>query len=231
MDELAKLIDALAKLVGAVVWPSFAIFVIWHFGPSLRVFLENISEASFKGMGIEASAKLREAVTAVATAQIAKTEPVSSGAPAPTTPERVAASLATANSLVTRGTLRRLSGKRILWVDDHPDNNLWERNALEAMGVRVTPVLSTESALYTLKGFGGAYDLIISDMTRGSDKAAGYDLLSQLRREGRDNPFIIYAGSANSEQKRAAIEKGANGRASDPETLIRLVTESLVAAA
>lgn len=40
--------------------------------------------------------------------------------------------------------------RQILWVDDRPDNNVYERNALESMGVEFTLALSTQQALENL---------------------------------------------------------------------------------
>jgi hypothetical protein len=36
--------------------------------------------------------------------------------------------------------------KHMLWVDDHPENNTYERRALKAVGIKFTLVLSTREA-------------------------------------------------------------------------------------
>lgn len=46
---------------------------------------------------------------------------------------------AEASAKVTRST--------VLWVDDRPENNQYDRKALEAMGVRIELALSTTEAL------------------------------------------------------------------------------------
>jgi CheY-like chemotaxis protein len=43
-----------------------------------------------------------------------------------------------------------LAGKSILWVDDRPANNIYERQAMEALGIRFTISTSTEEALQML---------------------------------------------------------------------------------
>ena len=40
----------------------------------------------------------------------------------------------------------------ILWVDDRPENNTYERQAFEAMGLRFTPALSTDETFERLSG-------------------------------------------------------------------------------
>jgi len=41
---------------------------------------------------------------------------------------------------------------RVLWVDDHPDNNVYETLALEHLGFVITKATSTEAALMTSAG-------------------------------------------------------------------------------
>ena len=50
---------------------------------------------------------------------------------------------------IIRGTEFKKSSvkKEILWVDDRPENNTYERNTLEQYGLAFTLALSTEQAL------------------------------------------------------------------------------------
>jgi len=81
--------------------------------------------------------------------------------------------------LVTDAVPRRyLQGKRVLWVDDRPEGNRYEMLALKEFGVDVTTARSTSEALDLLSR--ATFDLVISDMKRGVDDDAGYDLLGQL---------------------------------------------------
>ena len=98
----------------------------------------------------------------------------------------------TVSGAIQPKSARRISGSSVLWVDDRPANDVYERRALEALGIRVTTSLSTEEALE--KARSTQYDAIISDMGRPPDPQAGYTLLDQLRKNKIDIPFIIYAG-------------------------------------
>lgn len=118
-----------------------------------------------------------------------------------------------------------LAGKSILWVDDRPSNNIYERQALEAIGIRFTISTSTEDALRRLDE--GSYDTIISDMGRPPDSRAGYTLLDVLKQRGRYPPFIIYAGSNASEHKRETRERGGWGTTNRPQELFSLVISAL----
>lgn len=66
---------------------------------------------------------------------------------------------------------------RVLWVDNLPSNNRYERTMLHALGMFVDLSTSTEDALAKVAARGG-YDVIISDMGRPHDAQAGYTLLA-----------------------------------------------------
>jgi len=115
---------------------------------------------------------------------------------------------------------------RILWVDDRPDNNVYERQAFEALGLRFSLALSTDEALKQLNH--SRFAAIISDMGRREGPQEGYVLLEAIRKQGNKTPFFIYAGSNLPEHKREAAERGAQGSTNDPQELFQLVTNSVI---
>ena len=86
-----------------------------------------------------------------------------------------------------------LKGKKILWVDDYPENNDYPKQMLEQAGVIFDLALETESAINILRT--NKFDLIISDMGRGSNHSAGLDLLKELKKIGINTPVVIFASS------------------------------------
>lgn len=52
--------------------------------------------------------------------------------------------------------------RHVLWVDDRPNNNIYERRAFEAVGIRFTLAVSTADALQRLSN--EQFDAIISDI-------------------------------------------------------------------
>jgi CheY-like chemotaxis protein len=123
--------------------------------------------------------------------------------------------------------LRKLSQASVLWVDDNPSNNRYERAALEALGIQFTISTTTEDALERIRA--KAYDVIISDMGRPPDNRAGYTLLDEKRELGDRAPFIIYAGSNRPEHKAEARRRGALGSTNDPQELFQLVVGAIQA--
>ena len=117
--------------------------------------------------------------------------------------------------------VRRLAEASVLWVDDTPANNLYERKALETLGLHFTLSTSTDEALEKLRL--NTYDVIISDMGRPPDMRAGYALLQAIRTLGKTTPFIIYSSSNLPEHKAEARRRGAFGSTNNPQELLELV--------
>ena len=115
----------------------------------------------------------------------------------------------------------------VLWVDDRPSNNRREMDQLEAQGIRVTPVTSTDGALRELGTNPAKYALVITDMSRGLDRRAGYTVLRQMRDAGLDLPVVIYAGSGSLERDAEARRNGALGSTNSPIRLFELVRQAL----
>jgi CheY-like chemotaxis protein len=122
-------------------------------------------------------------------------------------------------------SLPPLSGVRILWVDDQPDNNRNERQLFEQQGASVSISTSTNDALGTLEA--QRYDVIISDMARRLERRAGYTLLERLRERGDQTPFIIYSNSSSAAQQRELRARGGLGRANNYAGLLELVLQAV----
>ena len=224
MDDVAKLIDSVAKLIGALVWPALIVFIVVRFGSAFSDFFSDLTELTFKGAGFEASAKRkqREATAALVAAEVSRPQ---EGA----TPEIVAEQAKAAAQLVvdnvTPGLLRRAGRSTVLWVDDRPKNNVHERQALEALGVNFVISTSTEDALEKMNR--QSFDAIISDMSRPSDPRAGFTLLDKLRSDGNRTPFIVYAGPRALEQQAELVRRGATGSTNRPSELFEMVLNAV----
>ena len=114
----------------------------------------------------------------------------------------------------------------VLWVDDRPENNTYERRAFENFGLRFTLALSTSEALDLLSR--NKYAAIISDMGRREGAREGYVLLDAIRRQADRTPFFIYAGSNLPRHKQEAAERGAQGSTNSPQELFQMVMNAVV---
>jgi CheY-like chemotaxis protein len=227
IDATVAIIDALAKLVSVVIWPAFFLFALVKFGNPLREFFETLSEFTLRGAGFEASFETKRAKDEASKALVAAavTNQETGAAPAV-----IAKNVLAANNVVeavTTKTIRQVSGARILWVDDRPENNLNERRALEALGIHFVISKSTDDALSKIHE--AKFDVIISDMGRPPDSQAGYTLLGKLRALGLTIPYIIYAGSRDKEHVAESRERGALGCTNRPDELFEYVLAALSA--
>jgi CheY-like chemotaxis protein len=119
--------------------------------------------------------------------------------------------------------LERPAERQVLWVDDRPANNVFERAALESYGIRFTLVESTAEAQTMLAP--GRFDAVISDLGRPEDRKAGLTLLETLRRTGNDVPYFLYTSVAAA--ARLGRVAGAQGVTADPDELVAMVVAAV----
>lgn len=181
-DQWLKLFGIIVSLVGICAWPLIAGLVLRYFGPSLKLFLSKAEDISVKAgpSGIEVSAKKQIEAAALLGAATAQKQAQADSAGQIATPESANSIARAVVETITPSVAQHVVGAHVLWVDDRPSNNIYERAALEALGIRVTISPSTEDALRKMRMT--RYAAIISDMGRPSDQQAGYTLLVLQRR-------------------------------------------------
>ncbi|HSL77657.1 MAG TPA: response regulator [Candidatus Limnocylindrales bacterium] len=223
IDDVVSVLDAVSRLIGALALPLVVLVVFVWLGPSIKKLIDRTDELSFKGAGIEATFKQKQAeVTgALVAASVSKATPTT---PEASTREAQTAAIAVGDAL-TPGAVRRASAARVLWVDNHPENNVLERRAFEAAGVTIVIAKSTDAALEQVEVT--SFDAIISDLGRGLQRKAGFDLLEKLRARGDKTPYVIYAGSAEPDLRAEAKRKGAVDATNRPDELFRLVMNAI----
>lgn len=116
-----------------------------------------------------------------------------------------------------------LSGARILWVDDQPENDNNERRMLQQLGVYCDFAQSTKSAMECLEEHD--YDCVISDMVRKAESdTAGTDLIRRFRESKINLPVILYIGTYDSTLGKP---DGAFGITNRPDELLHLLIDVL----
>lgn len=219
IDYIVKLLDAVTKLLNVLIWPGVLLFILIRFGSDLREFFSSLGELSLKGAGFEASLKRKQAEVVAALSAAAASKPDGDK-----TREAMIAADVVAD-FVTPRAIRRAGRSTVLWVDDNPNNNSYERQALEALGVSFVLAISTDEAIK--KNSRQRFDAIISDMGRPPDSRAGYTLLDKLRSSEDQTPFIIYAGSRDPEHVAESRRHGAIGCTNNANELFEMVLSTL----
>ncbi|MGS0689792.1 winged helix-turn-helix domain-containing protein [Shewanella sp. 30m-9] len=110
---------------------------------------------------------------------------------------------------------------RVLWVDDHPENNLLEKAFFEQKGIGVYNTVTSEEALMLLSMY--SYQAVISDMGRHGDSLAGLKLLQSIRASGNKTPFYLYTYVESAGVVDAIYKSGGQAVVLDSESLYNLV--------
>jgi CheY-like chemotaxis protein len=204
-----------SDLLAAVLWPAVALIVAMLFRGALAELLDRDRVELTVPGGVKLIAQRSDAAAqAVAAAATARNEDLR--------PEFLA------RWVESRSAEVALLGRpaRVLWVDDHPTNNHWEKAALEALGMTVELSGSTRDALRRFRR-AGPYDVVLTDMSRPPFPRAGYRLIRAMRRRGVMTAVVIYAGDRSPQLFDEAVRHGAAGSTNRPTELIQLVTEAL----
>jgi len=114
---------------------------------------------------------------------------------------------------------------RVLWVDDHPENNVKERDFLEGRRIAVYEVTSSDDAMKLLSMY--KYDAVISDMGRNGNPLAGLELIREMRARKNYTPFVLYTILPSKAQRDLLAEYGGQGVAVTPEGLYSFLLPGL----
>jgi CheY-like chemotaxis protein len=164
--ELIKIIPELIKLIPSLLWLLFLVTVFSLFYRPIRdELLPNLT--SFKVGGVELSFVRKSIDAAIELAQ-----------KSPQWEVNISVEDKEQALRRTKEHLAIFRGAQILWVDDHPENNLNERRMFRQLKADVDTVKSTDEALSMLQK--GNYDLVLSDMKRADDDTAGLGFLKRI---------------------------------------------------
>lgn len=123
-----------------------------------------------------------------------------------------------------RARRQRLTGLRILTVDDDRNTREMLQEALERAGAEVVSAASAREALATMRTF--RPHVLVSDI--GMPHEDGYDLLRQIRllpdEEGGNVPAIALTGYAREEDQEATREAGYQAVTPKPVDLDKLLS-------
>jgi CheY-like chemotaxis protein len=113
----------------------------------------------------------------------------------------------------------------VLWVDDQPERKAAAREVLETLGLQVRHESKSSAASTAIRQ--RKPDLLISDISRGRDRSAGFAMVQRLKEEGvYDGPVIFYTIRQSPEREERAAELGA-GLTNNEQALRDLVLSVL----
>jgi CheY-like chemotaxis protein len=115
-----------------------------------------------------------------------------------------------------------LKNLKVLWVDDHPENNFYLRRILSDLGIQITIAVNNAEALDAAKRHD--FDIVISDFNRDEPlRENGGELALELNKLGYEVSFVFYTSDPNKvpEQVRRVAVDATN----DPASLLSTVAE------
>lgn len=151
---------ALLQSVASLLWVAVAVAVVWVLWPIVTAQQNRLAKMSVSASGV--SVEFAEVKIAEAQAR--------SG----TAPDQDSSGQAARRTVATR--LERnadlLARARILWVDDHPENNIPITDLLRRYGAVVDTARSNPEAEALLRT--SRYDVVLSDVARDQEAATGH---------------------------------------------------------
>lgn len=174
LDKIKGLLEILAKLLPGLAF-VLAVFLFRH---EVSDFLQHASRVEAFGFKLEKGEfdiRLRASAT---DPTIEKNNPAWTNVPFRKL--RLAAPL--------------LKGSKILWVDDHPENNFYLRRILSDIGVEITIATNNREGLDAIKR--KDFFLIISDFGRDPPlEENGGELALEAKRLAYEAPFVFFTSS------------------------------------
>jgi hypothetical protein len=188
------------RIVPTLVWTVILTLVLWHYRRPLAELFSRVGR--IKVLGVEAEfAQAREQLINASKSYDAAW-----------------------NEAELRGVIERadrirdlLKGARILWVDDHFLANANIFRFLHTYDVVVDSAATTEEAMMALRWSGGAYEVVVTDMVRYEDNAAGIHLIQEMNTAGIQKPVIVFVARLDPER---GTPTGALAITDSPITLI-----------
>lgn len=205
-------------LPSVILYSLIGIFIAFNFH-RFNEFLQSVEVAEISG--IKFNQKVRADLEAAAdegTLHIAST-----------IPENVKDIILTEDdkSRVLKRTRRNrdiLKKRRILWVDDNPQNNAHEASLFTTLGAQVSQFHDNDSAIKIIAQSASSYHVIISDIARENQETDGIDLLDKIKHYRLNIPIIFYVTQL---ERGRALPNGAFGITNRPDELVHLVLDAL----
>lgn len=243
-DQWIRLLQTLFPFFQALIIPLTVYLVFRYFGPSIKKFIENSGKVSGKisTSGIEFSTEQLETTTgqvsASLTAASISKEAISLEVNSPGASDNSQSSpkIFSSNRVLEIGYVvgqalnpqvtRQLAQTSILWIEDAQEDNSFEKNAIETLGVQLVTCKSIEEALGKVQL--NKYDVIISSLDLTSHKQKFYVFLEKVHELHIHSYIIIYATLHNPEDSlEAAFRKGVLGHTNDPLELFQLIVKAV----
>lgn len=210
MDEAIRLIDVLSPLA----WPLLVVAAVFIFKPHVVALLKAIAEKTANadnigvtvgGVKVSVQDMSRQQMQVVSELQ-SQVEQLKQQvrANSPTKAEELKEAGEPQPTPIVSPIERR-----VLWVDDEPQNNVLLAEFLRDQGADVDTALSTAEALRQITR--RAYAAVVTDLGRKEDSVyiddAGLQLIDEIRKRSITVPIYVYTSKDGIKRARVQAEK------------------------
>lgn len=221
IDNAVKLMGALAALITSLAWPIVVAWLVAKFAPVIRDFLANISEGSVKAFGIEANAK-RNAAVQIVKADLKRNALELGQQTNLQFLTRAENSIRYADAITHIMPLKELKGKRLLWIDEDPDDTFYERSALTELGLQIDVQPNADHAFRAL----GEQKYHVVVFVDAQAVASNERIAVVERLKAREIPYVVYLARPYLDKKDVNLI-GAYGFAENTSDLLLFVGSAL----
>lgn len=239
INPTANIITAIASLVSAFAWPAIAILVIYGLYSntdkiisSFNEFMKDKDSAKFGfsssgGVTLEIIQKTARvsANAVISSANKSTTGPLSEDQKSQVGVNAQSAAISLAsNSLDPRTRLK------ILWVDDHPENNIDLQLALQTLGIVVICIDSNEGISQAFDN-ASSFDVVITDINRDelgdgrrqAEPEGGLKTVEIIMKNYPNTKVIVYAGGWAATHRNDSLQKPIIRITNYPEEVYQIV--------
>ena len=126
-------------------------------------------------------------------------------------------------SLNITSSMSRLTGLKLLLVEDNAINQLVAREILEAEGASVDLAVNGQEAIRVIDERNGSYDLVLMDIQM--PVLDGYEATRQIRQryDGCQLPIIAMTANAMASDRKEALTSGMNDHVAKPFNSTNLI--------
>jgi len=119
---------------------------------------------------------------------------------------------------------------KVLWVDDHPQNNIGLQYAFQTLGMIVV-CIDSDAGIPVSFATAGRFDVVITDVARdgdgarAADRTAGLKTINTIKSSHPSTPIIVYSGSFAAEHASDPLVSPVISITNDPQKVFDLVID------
>lgn len=232
----SDLCASLVALLVGLAWPATVLLLVYLLAQHANGILNSVNDFMQSKKSVEVSAGPKEGVLIKIVQRevqngLSQQITAQSGSVPPDQVENLQqAAASAATQLVPQASRRLETLVKVLWVDDHPQNNIGLQYAFQALGV-VVICIDSNAGISEAFATSGGFDVVITDMYRDAirdrpaEPEAGLQTVSIIRSQHSGVPVVIYAGGYSSAHANEPVSAPVIADTNDTQRVFTIVAD------